>query len=520
MAKKQLKSLLIILVLMAVVAVGLKVMRSGDAQKSKSVHDRDELFTEFPINDLAELRIEEAGGAAVTLKKDGEKWAVVERGNYAAKSDDVVKFLRMVWGLKVTQNVQVGESQYGRLHLQAASEGEKKVSGQVEKTVYFKGKDGKALRTLYLGKIYERMESSTSPFGGGPSMSKVGRYVKIEGEDGVFLVAETFDGANIDPAKWLDEKFFKIENIKSVEIKTDDKKQDWKLSRDKVDAEFVLADVKKDEKFDAVRASAMKNAFSSPRFEDVVVSEKAAKKPNKITFLIDTFAGFHYVVKVGKKSDLGEYFLTVDVSAKLDEKRAAVKGESEEDKKKQDEEFEKAIKVQREKLAFEKSLAGKVFKVRSYVVDSINKKRADLMKKDDVKPGAGAPGGLPGGAGGGLPPGFKMPAGMQLPPGFKMPAGMQMPGGHPPVKKALAKPPVKEKKPAAKVKKVEKVEEKKPTVKKVEVKKAPSQPVTKVEKVEKKSTEKATEEKSKGAKDGVKDESKAGGEEVKKETIK
>lgn len=468
MGKKQLKSLLILLVVMVAVAAALKMTQTGQVEKSRSINERDELIADFPINDVAEVKIETAD-ESVTLKQGKSGWQVSERGAYAAKSDQVVKFLRLIWGLKIVQNVQVGESQYGRLHLLPKEEGKEKKKGEVEKTIYFKDKEGKILSTLYLGKDYERMENRPSPFGGGPSMSKIGRYVKTADDDGVFLVGETFATADTDPSKWLDEEFFKIENIKAVEIKSGNKAEDWKLSRDKPDGEFVLAGAKKDEKYDATRANAMKSAFSSPRFEDVLIGQAAAEKPNKTTFQIDTFAGFHYVVKVGKKNDLNEYLLTVDVTAKLDEKRAAVKDESEEDKKKNDEAFTTAVKAQKEKLTFEKSLSGKVFKVRSYVVDSINKKRADLMKQD--KPAAGGqPGGMPGmpagfpGGGGGFSGGGGAGG---IPPEMlqKILSGAKMPGGHPPVKQATQPAPAtpmpkaKAGKPAAKKVETKKVQE-------------------------------------------------------------
>jgi hypothetical protein len=431
MGKKQLKTLLILLVVVGAVAAALTMMQSGKVEKVKSFTDREDLFADFPINEVAEVGIVAAEGS-VNLKQGEKGWTVAERDGYPANGDKITDLLRMVWGLKIVQNVEVGESQYGRLNLLPPGEGKEgtQTGGQVEKTVYFKGKDGKTLRTLYLGKTYERMENRPSPFGGGPSMSEVGRYVKVEGEDGVFLVGETFADTDLDPAKWLDENFFKVENIKAIEIKSGKKEDDWKLTRTKSDGEFVLADAGKDEDYDPMRANAMKNAFAGTRFEDVVVGEMAKNKPGKTTFIIDTFAGFHYVIKISDKNDLNEYHLTVDVDAKFDEKRAPVEGESEEDKKKNDEEFVKAVNAQKEKLAFEKTLVGKVFKVRSYVVDSVNKKRADLMKLDEAKAGGGMPGGAPGA--GGLPPG------MQLPPGMKLPGGVEMPAGHPPVKKAPA----------------------------------------------------------------------------------
>jgi len=461
MGKKQLKLLLILLVVIGAAAAVLTMMQSGKVEKVKSITEREDLIEDFPINDVAELEIETEGGV-VSLKKSGNNWTVVQRDGYAAKTDSIERFLKMIWALKIVQNVEVGEAHYGRLHL-ATSEDKKE--GQIEKTIRFNDKDGKILHALLLGKIYERMENQSGPLGGGPKMNAVGRYVRLADEEGVFLVGETFATIDADPSKWLDEKFFKIEHIKAIEIKTGKKENDWKLTRDKVDQEFVLVDVKKDEDYDPSQANALKNAFVGPRFEDVIVGDEAKKKLDNITFLIDTAAGFHYIVNVGDKNELNEYLLTFDVDAKFDDKRAPVKDESEEDKKKRDEEFSQAVEAQKKKLAYEKSLSGKVFKVRSYVIDTINKKRADLMKQAGPPAGAGAPGaGFPGMSG---LPGAGGPGGISPEMLKKLMSGAKMPGGHPPVKRAAPPVPIKKpgtvdkpEKPAAKID-----EDKKPAIK-------------------------------------------------------
>ncbi len=74
--------------------------------------------------------------------------------------------------------------------------------------------------------------------------------------------------------------------------------------------------------------------------------------------------------------------------------------------------FEAELKELQEKLAAEKKLEGHIYKVRSFVVDSVDKPRAELLKSEDdsAAPGAGAPGGTSGIPGLNLPPAIELPS--------------------------------------------------------------------------------------------------------------
>src|SRR5690606_9877890 len=92
--------------------------------------------------------------------------------------------------------------------------------------------------------------------------------------------------------------------------------------------------------------------------------------------------------------------LTFKVSAKLPEKRKEGEEESPEEKTKLDKEFKDRVAALSEKLEQEKKLEGHVFKVRSFMVDSITKKRSELLTEkspateetEEVAPGVSLPG--------------------------------------------------------------------------------------------------------------------------------
>ncbi len=412
MGTKTLVRLLIALAVLGGIAAILHFTGSGTSVSTvASSTDKAKVFTEFPINDVAKVMIKNKD-SSVTLQKGEKSWEVAERSGYPAASDPVVSMLRDIWDLSIVQVITIGRSQYGRVNLIAPEDAKTAEEGAT--IVTFQGKDGKDLASLWLGKIYERSENRANPMGGGMAMTEAGRYIKKGTSNSVYLVGDTFDKVATDPAEWINKDFFQVAGIKSIEIVSADKKNDWKLVRDDLAGDLKFAKPGKDEKLDQSKVSSMKGAFANPQVEDVFVGEDAKKnKTDKTTFKIATFDGFNYTIAVGEKNDLNELPLTLKVSAKFVEKRKKGEEESEEEAKKADKKFNDNLKSLQDKLAKEKALEGHVFKVRSYLVDSIAKARGDLLAVEGEE-GAAAPGGQPG---------------MQLPPGMKLPPGMQLPGG-------------------------------------------------------------------------------------------
>lgn len=426
MGQKALIRLLVIFAAIGAVALVVKFIDPGKVATVASSTDRDKVFDNFPIDDVAQIRVKTAD-AELNLKKTETAWTVAERDGYPANSKTIVDLLRKIWDLKISQSPEIGESQYGRLNLLDPAKGEKDKSATV---LSFLNAGGQEVASLWLGKAAERKSSQPSPFGDGTT--EVGRYVKSGGDAAVHLVSDTFREIDTDPAEWLNEDFFKIEKIKTIAIQTGTPEDDWKLTREDLVGDFSLADTKEGEELDNLKVGSMKAAFSSPRFEDVIVGDEAKEKaPGKTTFDIETFDGFTYTVKLGEKTDLNEYYLTFDVSGKFEETRKPGEEESAEEKTKLDEEFADQLKALKDQLAAEKAMAGKVYKVRSYVADSLIKKRSEILKteepKDNPEGATFTPGAEPGP---GLPAGHPaipgLPAGI-VPAGAPQPADLNKP---------------------------------------------------------------------------------------------
>ncbi|MEM7601024.1 MAG: DUF4340 domain-containing protein, partial [Verrucomicrobiota bacterium] len=329
MGTKTLIRLLIVLAVIGGIAAIFHFAGSGGGvSEVTATTTKTKIFSDFPINDISEIQVKAQDGE-LTLRKGENAWVVSERDGYPADAEPIVALLRTLWDLNIVQPITISRSQYGRLSLIAPDEAE--TADEAATIVTFKGAEGKTLNALWLGKIYERTEARPDPLGGGMAKSEAGRYVKTGGSNSVFLVGETFGEIATDPSEWIDKTFFRIEDIKSIQIITGEKGEDWKLTRKEGEADYVLAGAKEGENLEQSKVSSMKSAFSNPQIEDVFIGE--ALKENKAegtTFKISTFDGFNYEIKAGEKNDLNELPLTLKVSGKFQEARKEGEEESDE----------------------------------------------------------------------------------------------------------------------------------------------------------------------------------------------
>lgn len=380
------KQFLILLVLVAVIGgAGLLVnkQRQGDWQQSSSGGGQ-KLAAALDVNAVAAVSIKSSAGE-LSLVKSGDAWVVKERGDYAANFGNIADLIRKFADVKAVQTEQVGASQHARLELQAPGDGEGKGT-----LVELKGKDGKALKSVVLGKKLTK-KSEGGPFGGGEF--PVGRWVRDTGtKDTVIVTSEQFADAEPKPENWLEKDFLKVEKLKSIAVTyATNAATGWKVTRETEGAEWKLAGVKPTEQVDTNKLSALGSPLSSPSFSDVVASPQADKlgldKP--ATLVLETFDGFTYTAKSGTASG-DNYPFQVAVAGNFPKTRTPAKDEKPEDKDKLDKEFADAQKKLADKLAADQKYAKWTYLVSKWTLDSVLKSRADLMveKKEEPKPEA------------------------------------------------------------------------------------------------------------------------------------
>jgi hypothetical protein len=376
------KQLLVILVVGLVLGgLGLYLTRQKSASFERTARNAsDKLLGDFPVNDVAHITISQHTNE-VNLDK-AEVWAVKERGNYPANAADIIELARKLWDLRSAQSQKVGELQLGRMDLLPPDKGGTNSATLVE----LKGKDGKTIRTVLLGKKSMR-GGGENPYGSGGWPN--GRWIYLPDKPGIaYLVSEAFSEIEPKPDRWLSKDFFKVEKIKTVAVTYLAATNSWKLSRETESGEWKLAYAKPEEELDGSKTSSFSYALSSPGFVDVLVGaapeQVGLDKPT--TIVLETFDNFTYAVKVGSKTN-DNYALTVAVAASLPKERTPAKDEKPEDKEKLDREFKDKQKKLEEKLAQEKSFEKWIYLVSSWTVDSVLKERSQILaeKKEEPK---------------------------------------------------------------------------------------------------------------------------------------
>ena len=180
----------------------------------------------------------------------------------------------------------------------------------------------------------------------------------------------------------MSKDFFKVEKAKSIAVSFQEATNSWKLTRETESGEWKLADAKPEEQLDAGKTSSFSYALSSPSFNDIIVGtspeQTGLDKPT--TIKLETFDHFTYSIAVGAKTN-DNVHLTVAVAADFPKERTPGKDEKPEDKEKLDKEFKEKTDKLSEKLRNEKALEGRVFQVTKWTLDSLFKKRGELLKE-------------------------------------------------------------------------------------------------------------------------------------------
>lgn len=383
MKSKQL--LVLVIAAAALGGGGLVVLKNRQADYSRSATDMGgKVLGTFDVNAVAGLRLTQ-GTNVLNVVKSGDTWTVKERGGYPANFGEIAELVRKFSDLKVAQPQRVGASRLGMLEL----------TRDKATAVELLGSDGKVLKTILLGKKHSRGGGDdSSPFGGGAMPD--GRYVMV-GDDlaSVAVVTDPLNSANPEPKEWVAKDFIKVEQPVFIEVTAAEATNSFQLTRTNELAEWTLTGVKPGEEPDKTKLAAFSSALSGPGFNDVLVNPDlkalGLDQPTEVT--LRTTAGFSYKLRVGHPIGEDSYPVQVSVDASLAKERTPGKDEKPEDKAKLDKEFADKLAKQQEKLKAEQSLSKWTFTVSKWTMDSLLKKRGELMtdKKADPNPPAETP---------------------------------------------------------------------------------------------------------------------------------
>jgi hypothetical protein len=418
MNKRQVVVLWIVAIVLASAAY---FTRSGKSKgfESKTERSRGQtVLADFTTDQVAKIKVSSGETSTTLVRKDG-KWIVEDRDGYPAKTSVVTDFLRSLAEVKVVEGVEANPSYAPRFGMDANSSKPEERGTDV----VFSNDAGTELAHITLGKNIQAASQDPMAAMMGGGAGSVGRFLRNHSDEtGVYKVSEMFPALAPDPKSWLDSDFVKIEKIKSVSVSTkgEPEKIAWKATRATEDGEYTLDAPQEGETLDATVASSLKNLLSYASFEDVVPAAKAgelSKPQEKRTAKIETFEGFVYTISVtpteaGKPKE-GEpeapapeefYLMTVDVEGSVPAERKKEDKESAEDAKAKDDAFTKRKEELEKRLAADKAMAGKTYKVSKSTVETLIKERSEIAPKQAPGGAASAtpaPGGQPG-----MPAGF------------------------------------------------------------------------------------------------------------------
>jgi hypothetical protein len=436
-----------VLVAMVLVAVGVFVTyknRTAQTEKEVGKEIGSSLIPGFPLNDIESIDIKTAKDEVGLVRPPDGQWGVRQRDGYPANYDYVKDLVVKVKDAKIVEVTPVGKSQLGRLQLIDPStvkpdDKEKPDEKDIGTLVIFKKAGDQEVGRIVLGKTIEGASRDDGPFGfnlGGST----GRFIQVGGNSDVaYKIKESFSSVNADPKGWVDKAFIQPSGgLKSLSVQvTEPADQSWKIEREKEGADPVMADKKEGENIDPEKLKQAGSAFSSAYFDDLATAadkeKSGVEKPSRVA-TVSYFDGFTYVINVGNKvkaeDENSDYYLGLKVDyqqvpAPVEPTEAAPiepqptpppAGETDEQKKereKKDQEakttydeakkrfddvrkkfdddkkkWEEDKKKKEERLGKEKTFEGRIYIVTKYTVDWFLKDRKYFIKDPAAAPAA------------------------------------------------------------------------------------------------------------------------------------
>ena len=229
------------------------------------------------INDVARIEVK-SKDQKTTVRKDGERWVIEDRGGYPALFDKVKATVVAVADLEVLEPKTTNKELYPRLGVEG-------IDAEPSSSVLVSLADGqsKPLAALLVGK----------PRSGGPA----GTYVRRPDEPQAWLVRGQVE-VSADPVEWMERELLNIapERIREITIEKAGDKPVRVFKKEPKDKDFVLADLPKGAKLKSqITLNGLANALEQLRLDDVK-KRAGFELPKEHT--VTTLRGFDGLVAV------------------------------------------------------------------------------------------------------------------------------------------------------------------------------------------------------------------------------
>jgi hypothetical protein len=237
---------------------------------------------------------------------------------------------------------------------------------------------------LLLGK---KVNARTDAAGLSPEQGvPTGRYVMQGTETGsVALVSDPLAAAEVKFDAWLSKDLIRAERVKSIAAAGPDGRERFSLSRNTESYDWKLGGGGKP---DLQKAQDAVGALQGMSLIDVVPEPgSAAGLDRPIVIKAQTLDGMTYALRVGSKTADDRYFLALSVGGEPAAARTAGKGETAEEKEKQDKAFAENRARLLQKLEREKKLERWTYLVARTAVEPLLRERAQLLQEVKAKGG-------------------------------------------------------------------------------------------------------------------------------------
>ena len=376
MTRKQFFVVLVALVVL--LAAGLLLMRSREsAWNSGNSRIGQRLMPGLKLENVATIVIQDPGATLTLVTRDGG-WRVKERADFPADVERVRDLLLRLVELKVVQTETVAEAQRGRLQLLEPGKAQEGAGTRIE----LKDGGGAVLGRLLLGKKVTAMVGGAAI---GPETGvSTGRYAMPgDGSGAVVLISDALAQADAKPEPWLSKELIRVERAKSISATGPDGKQRFAVSRDSEASDWKLAGGGKP---DPGRVQDAASALASMSLADVVADPAKADTglDRAIVVKAQTFDNLAYTIRIGAKAKDDRYYAAISASGDPPAARIAGKGESAEEKAKQDKAFEERRTKLADRLVHEKSLDRWTYLVPKSSVEPLLRERAQFLPEKKV----------------------------------------------------------------------------------------------------------------------------------------
>ena len=361
--------------------------RDTDSWKGPDARLGQRVLPNLQVSDITQIHIKHKKDELNLVLDDRGTWSITERGGFPADPALIAELTFKAREWKIVQSEPIAEAQHARMEVASPDAAEGAAT-----LLEFRGKDGKALATLHLGK--KKLGKAPLQVKGFDKGQPEGRYLLVSADPKTLLLVQD-PMNNVEPKaeKWIAKDFAKIDRIKKLVVETPGTTISYQLSRDREAGDWVLSGLKPAEKTDPSAAVSATNAFYQLAFTDVATSVKPEQLGRATMITADTFDGWTYVMRVAPKpDDDANVLFTIAVSGEAKPiARAPVKDEKLEEKEKRDKEHDEKFKRLQAQLAREKTLDKWVFVVEKKILAPVLRERVRFIEPPE-KPEKPAPG--------------------------------------------------------------------------------------------------------------------------------